>query len=124
MPIYSRFCDGNMNKLEKLELLKEFFSQGSATSGSMMKDRKFVTSSDTLSLLMYSSYYLLLGTGYSLLLNLFVKAPIAFYILPAATCGICGYYKYYELLSEKARVADKYEYEMFKKYCKKPLINK
>ena len=122
--MHSKFCDGSMSKLEKLELLKEFFSQGNATSGGMMKDRKYVTSSNTLHLLMYSSFYLLLGTGYSLLLNMFVKAPSAFYILPAATCGVMGYYKYYELLNEKARVADKYEYEMFKKYCKKPLINK
>jgi hypothetical protein len=119
MTINQDFCNGNLTKLEKLLVLKEYFTQGNATSAQMINDKKVVFASELPKMILYCTFYMVLGAGYAMVLNMFVKSPRAFYIFPAMSCSGFGYFKYYELLSEKARIVDTYEVEMFKKYCKK-----
>lgn len=114
-----RFCDGNMTKIEKLGLLQDYFRTGNLLNAAVIEDKKKVMKPILPTFIFYSSFYLILGFGYATVLNLFVKAPKAYYIFPGLCCLGFGNYKFYEINEEKAVFVDKYEIEMFKKYCKK-----
>ena len=113
------FCQGNMTRIEKLGLLQDYFRTGNLLNAAMIEDRKKVMKPILPTFLLYSSFYLILGVGYAAVLNLFVKTPKAYTILPGLCCILFGNYKYYEINEEKAAFVDKYEFDMFKKYCKK-----
>lgn len=113
------FCEGKLNKHEKLELLKDYFRSGNLSNAEMIVDRNQVLKPILPSLLYHSTYYLFLGVGYALVLNMFVKMPSAFFVLPGISALTFGFYKFYEISEEKTAFVDRYEYDLFKKYCKK-----
>ena len=113
------FCSGECDKKLKFYFFKEFMKGSKIDSLSMLEDKKSLNKKQWGRWSIRISTYCLMGIGYGYVFNSFRASRIAYLVFPCLCCGIFGYYDYMKDNYELYKIADRYEVQAYKYFCKK-----